>query len=384
MKTHTHTLLIQASVLLGAIKWTLLAITVLLVTSNALRAQAGANALSIPLEVSNNHGNTTMLRLGIHEMATRGLDASLGERELPPVPPTEVYDVRLIGPAQDIQLGEGSLIDLRPWSDDPAIFSERYRILYQPGGSWPSVSVRLPSSLPRGITQLRINGKVLTAGDSAVGLPPSVTMDIMVDYDLTPPSVSVSPSSLVFAVRDEDTALPPAQDVRITPSIANGSWSASTNDDWISLDRTVGSGVSDLSVRITRLTFTQGRSSGSVEIRIVGNSEATILPVHVDMTTAVHSAGVPGSVSIRSISPHPVRTGHAAIVTFVTDSPGPASLSVIDALGRVFAKPMHDVFHNAGVHTTPLPTAEYHLSPGIYYLQLVVNGSTHVTPFIVW
>jgi hypothetical protein len=50
------------------------------------------------------------LVFGQHSEATMGLDALLGEVELPPLPPSGSYDVRFVGQG----LGNGSAVDLRP------------------------------------------------------------------------------------------------------------------------------------------------------------------------------------------------------------------------------------------------------------------------------
>jgi hypothetical protein len=375
--------MVQASPKRGACSFAMLVVTLLLPANGSLHAQAGAESLTIPLVVSNNHGNNTSLRIGLHAMATNGIDESLGERKLPPLPPAEIYDVRLIGPEPDILLGEGSLYDLRPWRNGAAIFSEQYRILFQAGGNWPSVTVLLPASLPREITRLRIDGKSLTAGDSAVSLLPSATMDIMVEFDLTPPTVIVSPSSLVFPVSESDTALPPARNVRITPSIVDGSWSASASEGWISLDRTVGTGESDLNVGISRITFADGRSSGIVEIHIAGNDEPAVITVHVDMTTAVQAVDAPETCSLRSVSPQPVDAGRMVLVEYATGVPGPVTLTVIDILGRVCATPMREAFHYPGVQTLRFSTAASRLAPGIYFLRLVAGQTIRISPLIV-
>ncbi|WP_233993919.1 cadherin-like domain-containing protein [Salinibacter altiplanensis] len=69
----------------------------------------------IPLTVRNAEGNAFTLTLGLDSEATSGLDPKLGEREQPPVPPSEVFDVRLVDdnvPASGF--GEGLLKDIRP------------------------------------------------------------------------------------------------------------------------------------------------------------------------------------------------------------------------------------------------------------------------------
>ncbi|MCX8057323.1 MAG: choice-of-anchor J domain-containing protein [Ignavibacteria bacterium] len=57
------------------------------------------------------------LRTGLHPTATDGIDTHLGEFELPPSPPTSVFDARLIGSDIGIpQLGNGVLRDYRQGS----------------------------------------------------------------------------------------------------------------------------------------------------------------------------------------------------------------------------------------------------------------------------
>ena len=383
MKFSQHQLMPPMSQALFACTIVALVFSGIPIANNQLHAQAGAEGLVIPLTASNNHGNSTSLRIGIHSMATKGLDEALGERELPPAPPGGIYDVRMIGPDPSVILGEGSLIDVRPWRSGTAIFSENYRILYQAGGARPSVTVRLPASLPHEIKQLRIDGKTLRAGDSAVSLLPSATMNIIVDFDLAPPSVNVSPSSLVFTVSESDTATPPARTVRITPSVDGGDWSASARESWISLDRTMGAGESDLHVGISRITFAEGRSSGVVEIRTVGNDQPTILTVHVDMTTPLFPIHAPATCAIRSVSPHPVGTGRMALVAYETGIPALVTLTVTDMLGRLCATLLRSAMQEPGVHTVRFSTAESGLHPGVYYLRLVAGRSMRIYPLII-
>ena len=65
---------------------------------------------SVELIFSENNKNMGSLQFGIHSNATNGIDASLGEVELPPKPAEGVFDVRFTGSS----LGNGTKKDLRP------------------------------------------------------------------------------------------------------------------------------------------------------------------------------------------------------------------------------------------------------------------------------
>ena len=70
--------------------------------------------LSIRLNVADNAGGAQDLFFGLDKNATNGLDAGLGENELPPFPPTGVFEARFIGNDIGIPaLGLGTYRDYR-------------------------------------------------------------------------------------------------------------------------------------------------------------------------------------------------------------------------------------------------------------------------------
>ncbi len=64
--------------------------------------------------------------------ATDGIDSHLGEEELPPVPPSGVFDVRFIGHDIGINLGEGVLKDYR-YGKSNFVGVKIHELKYQPG-----------------------------------------------------------------------------------------------------------------------------------------------------------------------------------------------------------------------------------------------------------
>ncbi len=86
-----------------------------------LGVTSSACPLTWALEVETRDSNAVAdtLTLGQSPGATAGLDSDCGESELPPVPPAPQTDTRLVGTdISGVDLGEGSLVDIRP--DDRA------------------------------------------------------------------------------------------------------------------------------------------------------------------------------------------------------------------------------------------------------------------------
>ena len=99
-------------------------------------------------------GTTTALTLGALETATTGLDAPLGEAELPPLPPAGIFDARLINPPGNVsQLGNGSLKDLRPISSFSTPLTQRYSINLQDAATTGTLTW---TSLPSVVTAAAI------------------------------------------------------------------------------------------------------------------------------------------------------------------------------------------------------------------------------------
>jgi len=108
-----------------------------------------AGQLTVPVTVRTNGGGARQLTLGLDPAATSGRDTALGETEQPPLPPSDVFDARLID--DDISasgFGEGLALDLRTGG---AEFRGRktHEIRYQTGANASSVTIDV--DLPYGV-----------------------------------------------------------------------------------------------------------------------------------------------------------------------------------------------------------------------------------------
>lgn len=68
------------------------------------------------IDVSEAGGMSAQVAFGVAASATPGIDPALGEVERPPLPPSTVLDARFVGS----RLGNGLVLDLRPWVTPPA------------------------------------------------------------------------------------------------------------------------------------------------------------------------------------------------------------------------------------------------------------------------
>ena len=96
----------------------------------------------VPLQVNNGIGNSDLLSFGIHPQATDGLDAELGETNLPPLPPLAIFEARFL-----IDGYEGFELDLRNSNQEEI----NYNIFWQAGaGGYPVTVNWEPDELPPG------------------------------------------------------------------------------------------------------------------------------------------------------------------------------------------------------------------------------------------
>lgn len=296
-------------------------------------AQSG-QIIPCAMSLTNNHGRTVSLTAGLHRLAGDSLDSMAGEQELPPVPPAELFDARFIGPTSKVYLGEGSLTDFRATRPDSSKFTENYRIKFQAGLDAPTVTLRMPAAWPYMITRIRVDGKTMKAGDSAVSAVATGDMNLAFDFDLTPMGFQIAPSAVSFRVSNKDVSLPAPVRVTITPGIAGATWYAVPSDSWIKLDRTIGAGTGDLLIGLDAFNFREGRTSGHVDIRTSPDGLATGIPVGVDMILGVMGAADATSFQLEKAYPQPARAGQSVRFGILLDGRRPVTCTIHDVLGR--------------------------------------------------
>ncbi|MBI1806041.1 MAG: T9SS type A sorting domain-containing protein [Ignavibacteria bacterium] len=146
-----------------------------------------AQGWSIKIYATDGVGNDSVV-IGVHPLATNGIDTSLGEREIPPPPPT--FDLRCITISGVDNLGTGSLKNLHQEVRDSQ--TDRYRLQFKSddaggamafswqaglagvgGGYWHLTGIDPNTSLPIDVDMTATTGYTFPAFDTS---PQTVTI----------------------------------------------------------------------------------------------------------------------------------------------------------------------------------------------------------------
>ncbi len=142
----------------------------LLLFSIDIYSQASAQ-ISIPFEVYDNAGGQKTLYFGLDQTATDSIDVSLGESDLPPYPPTGVFDARWILPENNFNGSLSSWKDYRFAAGFPFSGTIEYRLKYQSaeGAALMSFSWNFPPEVT-GLLQDIVNGTLVDVSISGTGV----------------------------------------------------------------------------------------------------------------------------------------------------------------------------------------------------------------------
>ena len=110
-------------------------------------AEGGLPQWTVPLTVTNAAQDDGTVRFGIHPDGTGGLDPELGEVALPPWPPSDAFDTRLLLPDGVTY----SARDIRASTSDPFVIQLRW----QPGDGGYPITIAWPGQLPLGEFTMR-------------------------------------------------------------------------------------------------------------------------------------------------------------------------------------------------------------------------------------
>lgn len=134
-------------------------------------------SFKVPLTATNaGNANTKDIYFGGHRNATYCIDTDLGESELPPSPPSGVFDVRFIDSRSANKcMGEGMELDLREWSTTAAI-KDTIRVKFQPGDPGYPVTFSWPANLNQ-----FYSAATLTAGADVIDMLTQTSIEITDD-----------------------------------------------------------------------------------------------------------------------------------------------------------------------------------------------------------
>jgi hypothetical protein len=357
--------------------------------SRCMAQHTGEGGVELSFVVTNNHGQSTALTLGIDKQATAGLDAEFGEKDLPPLPPSEIFDARFTNPSGTQVLGEGTRIDIRPWRTGVTTWTDSHPVSYQAGRLATNAVIRAQAAYPAVIRGIAIDGRPLKAGDSLATPFASGIVTMQISYDVTPRTLQISPSELTFVISNTTTTLPPAQTVQVQAPDTTSTWQVSSDAPWISFDRSTGRGSGALSLGLRWLAFPEGRSSAKLRVSFNPQTDTTGVIVNVDRLTAVDAPPSASAAAIIDAFPQPARRDNglgSVSITMRLASPGRTTMRVYDAFGRIVRELRDAVPMDAGVHAVAWDLrdgADRAAPPGVYLCVMEAGGYRSVRRLVV-
>lgn len=189
-----------------------------------------AVTVDIPITLTDNAGGIQELRFGLAPGAGAGIDEALGELELPPFPPSGVFEARFVG--EDIslpELGQGSYKDYRT-GDTGYQGTVNHELRYQVGAG---TTITITWNLPEGVTGL--------LQDLLGGIVVNVAMQGQGNHTITNPGVI---NKLKMVITYQFTA---AESLTIIQPNGGEQWRANQveNINWIA------NGIENLKIEYT-------------------------------------------------------------------------------------------------------------------------------------
>ena len=327
------------------------------------------SGVGLGFTVSNGKGRSQYLDLGVREGATSGIDPQLGESELPPLPPSQIFDARLT----DTQLGNGSLNDYRGILNKTAPFTISFTIAYQGGEGVTSVKIAWLTPYPGRISKVVIDGADMTGKtelDTKFGQG-QVTIDVT--FNFLPLTFLVSPATLSFVAGDRDPL--PSKVLTVTPQgDVNASWQIVPADTWLSASPSSGNGLTDVTVSINTNLIPAGTYSSSLMVRSPQEPGSADVPVTLVFTVAADVVRAPNGMTLSANYPNPFSSSSAIAFDLGANMSGKeqASLKVYDIAGRIVADFSARIAAKNGTQVVSFDGSE--LAPGFYRYTLSAGG----------
>ncbi|MGB5074392.1 MAG: hypothetical protein WBQ23_09675, partial [Bacteroidota bacterium] len=297
--------------------------------------------VTLEMTVDNGTGRSQVLALGLREGATPGIDPTLDEAELPPQPPNEIFDTRVVSTPGKSQLGLGSLADYRNFGTGTSDVKEIYTIAYQAGINASGVTISWGPEIPGRVRAIVIDGEDQSGKTSYSAQFASGQMTIELTFNPSPLSYEANPNPVLFDVSNKDPL--PTQTLTITPrGDDKATWTLATDVEWIDIEPSSGEGQGAVEVRVNTRLLPAGQYDGIITIRSLVYTAQLDVPVRMTMVVGVDETPVPGQLYLGQNYPNPfgaaaqsgsVSTRIDVDLGTLSASAAP-SLKVYDLLGR--------------------------------------------------
>ena len=344
-------------------------LVMLAVFAAAVQAQEFRGA-EIGLDVSNQVDPSTMLVLGVREGATSGLDLTLEEYELPPVPPNEIFDARVISTPGQSSLGLGGVRDYRAIGSTTEAFSATYTIAWQVGEGASEVLVTWSDPYPGRVTAMTIDGEDMQGKSSWTSSFLQGQATVRVTYNYVPLSFSVTPPSVSFDLKDRNN-MPSQELTLVTRNDASASWTATVDVPWLEVTPAEGNGGGTVLLQVVHADLANGDYPGTLSFRSPLYGAQLDVSVSLSVALGAYDAPAAAGMSLGN-SPNPFAGRTTLHVRPLAGHP--AVLRVFDALGRLVADLSAELAPGQGTQRVLFDAGV--LPPGVYTLRLDCGSAT--------
>ncbi len=351
----------------------ILSIAIVFILATAGMIAQEISGVTLGFTVSNGKGRSQYLELGVKQGASSGIDPQVGESELPPLPPSQIFDVRFLDTPGKSQLGNGTLNDYRAIQSTTTPFTTSFTIGYQGGDGVSSVNIAWVTPYPGRISKVVIDGTDMTGKTSINTQFGQGQSTVDVTFNFLPLSFQVSPSSLTFNTGDRDPL--PSKLLTITPQgDVNGSWMIVATDPWLSASPSSGNGTTDVTVSINTNQIAAGTYNSTLRIRSPQEPASADVPVTLTFFVAADEVVAPNGMKLAGNYPNPFTP-----VTMIsidlgqhTDAAGQPVLRVFDAAGRLVADLSSKIERRNGIQSIHFDGSS--LAAGLYRYTLSFGG----------
>ncbi|MBN1447743.1 MAG: T9SS type A sorting domain-containing protein [Bacteroidetes bacterium] len=356
-----------------------LCILLLVLGTTALTAQEFRGA-EIGLQVANQADRSALLVLGVREGATTGLDAELQEYELPPQPPNEIFDARIISTPGHSDLGLGGIRDYRAPESTTAPFTMTYTIAWQAGEGSNAVLVTWQVPYEARITSLSIDGEDMAGETQWLSDFAQGQATVRVTFNYQPLEFLATPASITFDVDDRFTL--PSENVQlVTKNDPGASWIASCDAPWLSLSPGSGNGDGMLTVAVTNADMPNGNYQTVIRLRSPVYPVQLDIPVALSITVGVENPSAPRTIRLIGNYPNPFTEETAILLQLGSAGQDAATLRIHDALGRMVADLTGQLEARSDAqrirfHASSLP-------PGVYTCRLDCGGRALIRSMVL-
>ncbi|HLF14059.1 MAG TPA: T9SS type A sorting domain-containing protein [Bacteroidota bacterium] len=355
-----------------------------------INLNAGSGRGSVfSLSVHNNSPYGRRLWLGVYDGATYCVDDTLGESNLPPLPPSGVFEVRFVDP-RGFNPGcfdQGLYRDFRPLIDSNQ--TDTFMVKVQPGSIGLPVTFEWPD-----IGALYDGSAVLTDGFG--GMVVNIDMKTETSFVLDNPALN---TFLIITQAPNNSPLPMADvDAVRFPSVASAHLSGTVSPNgnnsaaWFEYGTTdsYGSSTDVESVYAATLfgnilgIITGLSPNTTYHYRIAaGNINGVFYGTDKTFGTALTDVGennssLPPAFSLCQNYPNPFNPSTS--VTYSLPTSGTVSVRIFDIFGREIAALVHE-WREAGKHTVEWNARG--VPSGIYFYRIMTRGFSETMKMVV-